>query len=239
MKKFKFIDQIGVELEGGWKNEKVSHPKYRSLLHSDGSVNVCGDMPFETAAKYHVGEIQTPPFQNLSLLINFLKNFYPDLQNHTCGYHIHISLKNDLYYSRLMDKAFHEYILKGFKKWGEKAQKKWGTSLLDQFWQRYNGTNRYCSKEFRPFAQAQIKNKGDGRYTQLNYCYGLHGTIELRLLPMFSEVRLTVDATKQYVKLVESYLSKRPTKASRQLVKRTLYPRFTSLKNRIGTMRTT
>jgi hypothetical protein len=232
--KFKFIDQIGAELEGGWEAKRLSHPKYSRLLHGDGSVNVNDEIIRSSPKQFSSGEIQTPPFGNLLDLIKFIKNFYPDLANASCGFHIHISLKNDLLYSRLMDKNFHEYMLKRFEKWGKTIEKKWTVASLEQFWLRHRGLNKFCSKDFRPFAQAQVKHKADGRYTQLNYCYGLHGTIELRLLPMFKEQELAISAVKCYVKLVEQYLSRKPSQRSRRLVKKTLYPRFTSLKNRVG-----
>lgn len=213
--KFKHIQQIGVEIEGGWRREKFLHPKNKHLFHADNSVNITDQLPtnLRNTEGYVSGEVQTPPMNTLNSIEVYMKKFYPEFINETCGFHIHISLKSDEDYCKLMEKKFYSFLLKKFTAWGTEHKNNGESALaLEKFWGRLEGHNSFCKKEFRPTIQVRSKEKCENRYTHLNFCYGLHGTVEFRLLPMFDDKKLSLSALRYYVLLVEQYLSLKSVK---------------------------
>ena len=52
-----------------------------------------------------------------------------------------------------------------------------------------------------------MTHKSADRYTFLNFCWGLHGTLENRMLPMFNESRIAVSAVHEFIDIVNSYLA--------------------------------
>lgn len=160
----KYIDRMGVEIEGGWSEEPQN-------LQHDGSVSA-PDSAFK-------GESVSPPFSKFRDLIRYVQNNYPDEANKTCGLHIHFSLTSVAYYSRMMDRGFQAHFYDYMKKWAKDAKPG------DIFTSRLLGRNQYCKTEWHPDLQVAAERKGEPRYTAWNFCYRLHGTAECRLLPTF------------------------------------------------------
>lgn len=195
----KFIKGFGFELEGGWEESryrkiqkltiKRENGRVDSMMKGDGSVEVD-----ETEA----GEIAGPVFNNLKDSWNFLKEFYPDEVNHTCGFHIHVSL-DEGYYVTLMEKDFHDKFLI----WAEKLGKKYSKRLPKTYMGRVHGENSYCQKKF--YAMEQSRGEGD-RYTQLNYCYKDHKTLENRMFPGCKSANTAMFLLTQYLCFIENYL---------------------------------
>lgn len=190
----RYIDRVGVELEGAWEDcpEELGH---------DGSVNVdCSgsDQYLEQ------GELASPPLGFLQAQ-KWIRDSYPDKANETCGMHVHFSLKHNSDYARLMDKKFHEFFVAWMTKFGERYPIK-----NRHYWERLKGNNRFCRKEHKPYRQMFRREKGDHRYTQLNYCHSMHGTIECRLFPVFKEREIAVSAFKSLITCVETYLYTTP-----------------------------
>lgn len=196
------IKGIGVELEGGW------HVPPATTIHHDGSVNVRAN---------HVGEVSTPgPIDTLPLALAWTRQNYPSSVNSTCGLHVHLSV-NNLNYGRLMETEFKDYFeqqLAQFLQDGldRNAQ---GFELLRS---RFNGDNRYCQKIFRPAEQIYVPGRyGDPavhpRYSQLNFCYNRHGTVECRVFPCFPDPEDGCAAVSMFYKTVFDYLGRfKPTK---------------------------
>jgi hypothetical protein len=192
-----YIDKIGVELEGGWDNEPNN-------LKGDGSVDVPSD---------YSGEVVSPPL-TFHKALNWTVENYPDMVNDTCGLHVHISLKNNLLYSRLTSRRFYVYFLTRMTEWGKQA----GLSPSHRFWDRLEGNNTYCLKKFIPGRQISLQEKQEERYCHINYCYSLHGTIEFRLLPMFNKKETAVKAITEIVYIVKDWLSMQKREKTRQEV---------------------
>lgn len=191
----KYINLVGVELEGGWK---IAPP---SKVHSDISVHVedqVGDVPYQAA-----GEVSSEPM-NLEKLSEWVYKNYPDYMNSSCGLHVHVSLKSNTDYIKLMSRDFQSYFLKKMEEWGKKT----GLSDRHLFWARLLGYNNFCRKQHRPDEQILLAQKQDRdeRYTQINYCYKMHKTIECRLFPMFKYSRVAMSAILAFIDCVESYL---------------------------------
>lgn len=183
----KYIDRIGVELEGGW-NSNINRK-----IYADGSVRV--------VAPYR-GEVASPP-STLEEIAKYIKNNTPDVVDDSCGLHIHMSFKNNSSsFLTLMEKDFYIFFKNQMREWGILQNLK----PTHQFWHRLAGENRFCKDAFQPEKQVHMKGKGDHRYTQLNYCYAMHGTIECRLFPGFTDPDIIISAVHALVKCYEDYL---------------------------------
>lgn len=202
----KYIDKIGVEIEGGWFYDNFSSFWTKQ---DDGSVYIGHDDDEDDENYYHIGEIISYPTRDLLMLLHQIKDNYPDKTNHTCGLHIHTSFKSKLMYAHLMEFSFYEFFIERWKAWGEGRVKKYTS-----FWKRLDGENEYCQIAHRPDCQVTYKCKKD-RYTQLNYCYSLHQTIENRLLPAFQNVDLSLSAIEEYVSIIDDYLDVCPKRDTR------------------------
>lgn len=186
----KYIKKIGVEIEGGWDKKPPD-----TEIYGDGSVDV--DCNFQD------GEISSPPMTLRELLQWIVRN-YPQHTNNTCGLHIHISFKKNIYYSKLMSQEFYDYFLARITEWANREQ----ILPSSPFWSRLRGENGYCKKIFRADEQVHLTNKESARYTHLNYCFSLHRTLECRLFPTFKSAKLAQSAVKAFIEIVETFLSK-------------------------------
>jgi hypothetical protein len=221
----KYIDKVGIELEGGWLDRPAR-------IKDDISVQITDPPPtcnhechcpecFPKGSlcgkkQYNTGEVASNPISP-RYAPRWVRKAYPDTHNQTCGLHIHTSFKSIKDYKKLMDKKFYEFFLKRFKKWGEERK----LPSNHPFWPRLRGENRFCYEGFIPEEQVQIKVKNDGnrrsnvtgkeiRRTHLNYCYELHRTLECRMLPMFETPELANEAIEEYIQCIEDYLDQAP-----------------------------
>lgn len=186
------VSSIGLELEGGWAQEPPG-------LKHDGSVR---------GVEGVVGEICSRPFTTIAQAEAWLRQYYPQSVNSSCGFHVHVGLPS-LHYSRLMDPDFNTKFLCAMEDFWSRYRAQPG---FDQFRSRLDGQNRYCQKIFRPEEQLwQTAPYGDlnqlPRYSQLNFCFGRHGTMECRLFPCFPNVDHSVDGMKTFIASINEFLS--------------------------------
>lgn len=188
--KFRFIDKLGMELEGGW-GEK---PEW--TVAGDSSVSCGGN---------HLGEIRTVPQDTMLGVFDELKKKYPDDTNESCGFHIHVSL-SALHHAHLANEEFFKYFLLRMENVAEFLKVSKETADYNRLMPRLGGKNSYCSKQFSPLKQ--LKGAMDRR-TMLNFCpHKEHGTIENRLFPMFIKLSNARMAVYEYADTIESFLSK-------------------------------
>lgn len=195
------ITSIGLELEGGW------HTNPPGLKH-DGSV--------QGLLSSFRGEICSDPLPSLEEADSWLRTYYPQETNNTCGFHVHVGLPS-LHYSRLMDENFNNLFLQSMENFWEKYR---GQAGFDLFRSRLDGQNAFCQKIFRPEQQLwRTESYGDRgslpRYSQLNFCFGRHGTLECRLFPCFSNVEHSVEGMHTFVDSINAFLAScKPAKAA-------------------------
>ncbi len=195
------IKTWGLELEGGWMDTSI--PKHTTQLHADGSVrNLSSDCP-------HVGEIASPVISSAETARRWLIRHYPDSVNDSCGFHIHIGVSL-LNYTRLMDEDFHKFYLKQMNEFYEEHK---GERGFDLFKYRLDGKNIYCQKKFRPEEQLQRTEaygprRTHPRYSQLNYCWARHGTMECRVFPCFPRAASSVAAFTAFTDCVNTFLAR-------------------------------
>jgi len=223
--KLKYIKAIGLEIEGQWlirNRGQISRFCYDGSVHfnnsgrindddyiyNDGNDCGCGDLGCEICYTYDgtveeaglIGETRSNPITKVQDLIVYVNDNYPDKTNSTCGLHIHISLKQKNYYSLLMSSKFNTYFKKMIVEYADK------NITNKHFWNRLEGSNTFCTDVFRPQIQTNDAGKGSTRYSQLNYCYSLHGTLECRLFPAFKYKDTAINAIMAYLSIVESYI---------------------------------
>ena len=122
-------------------------------------------------------------------LKSWLTSCYPQEVNNTCGFHLHLGFdreKRERYYQWLMHPDYQDTLVAALEAWADAEQLPPDHPLRP----RLRGENHYCENQFWADAQAGVTRKnyshgGKHRYTIVNYCYGQHGTIEIRVLPMF------------------------------------------------------
>lgn len=192
------VNLVGVELEGGW--DKL--PPETKLTH-DGSVVFRGDKPIK-----HVGELPSPPIE-VEKIEPWMKTFYPQFVNDTCGLHVHMSFKKALTYQQLMDPSFQATIFEFIARWAKGEN----VPSTHPIWKRLNGSSQYCTNQFHADAQARATSKRvqdasgtASRYTAINYCYKLHNTLECRLLPMFDDWQQAYRAVMEVLRITNAYL---------------------------------
>jgi len=219
----KFINKVGFELEGGWTAE--AHKKackvageYGTLFTGDGSVHLfeheCrGPDERHPWAGGWKGELPSSAYEDLEKAKAFLLGTYPDIlptkwaSDDNCGFHIHISMTRPSHYQRLMQRRFFEAVYTFWAAWGkEKA-----IPAKEPFWHRLANESLFCRSDYQPDEQVRLKSKASVRYSGVNYCHAMHGTLELRLLPMFLDSNLAVAALEAWVKFVEGWCADRST----------------------------
>lgn len=201
MDDWKFIKQVGLEIEGGWKDSRQDLV-YDGSLRYDEFKNIDYD---DYSVKRKIGELVTKPFSSLKEVLDFIDNNWPDESTERCGFHVHTSFHNIAIYSQLMEQVFFHFFLKTMEDWAKDRP-----CSNKFFWNRLNNGNKYCRKEFIPDKQINQRSKGEHRYTHLNYCYSFHKTVECRLFPVFESVETAKSATVAYLNCIESFLKQNP-----------------------------
>jgi hypothetical protein len=153
--------------------------------------------------------IPEEPYSDPEDLEKWIVKYYPAAVNETCGMHVHTSFKSIKHYNNLMEEEFYLFFLENMNKF-IKTYEGFEQYPIDKerFKSRLNGENRFTTKVFIPDYQCK-KFKGNYyRYTQLNFSYKVHNTIECRLFPMFIRVETALDAVKVLIKTYCDYLDK-------------------------------
>ena len=192
------VHRVGVELEGGWsKLPKGTHPV------RDGSVEIA-----QTAEEPLVlGEIVSPPL-DLTAFPTWVKAFYPQKMNGTCGMHVHLSFRTALTYQRLMTPTYPATIVAYIRQWAETEK----LGKKHPIWPRLRGESEFCQHVYQADAQSSTAGKDydhhrtGHRYTVINYCYNRHSTVECRLLPMFDTPEQAVKAVREVIDITNAYL---------------------------------
>lgn len=156
-----------------------------------------------------VGEVPSPPMPPVELGV-WMRRYYPQSVNETCGLHVHMSFESALHYQRLMVPSYQATILKYMGLWAREENLRKDHVL----WPRIRGESRYCQHQFWP--DHQIKNRAKDfnhereghRYTVINYCYHNTGTVECRLLPMMADAEQGIRAVQRILDITNAFLAK-------------------------------
>ena len=184
------IAAYGIELEGAWDYEPSG------AVH-DGSIEGC-----DLEEVGYMGELPSPPLYSLDATAKWIRSYFYNATNETCGMHVHMSFKNLADYALMMDgKAFQDFLMENLYTW---AQRNLGSD--HPIFPRLGGDNPMCELNYIPDDQIDKTEKGNERYNVLNFCYALHTTLEIRVLPSFETSDEAVGAVTYLSELVNTWL---------------------------------
>lgn len=219
------INRIGIELEGAWKALPPG-----TKLDPDGSVRPYANNKEQQDHPYR-GELTSAALVPIEFNGWMIKN-YPTLVNNTCGLHVHMSFEDVRFYALLMGDGktpeYQDTMAYYLGLWGQKEN----LNNDHPIWDRLKGKKEYCRLDkFWPDLQVSQKGKNhdmheDGnRYTGINYCFGLHGTLECRILPMFSNPEQGVRGVKTVMDITNACLVYLKTRDKEQNLDITVGPK--------------
>lgn len=193
------VARIGVELEGGWTALPAG-----TALERDGSVFKDNRSEFPDTK---FGELPIGPFIPAALP-KFMKKYYPQRVDATCGMHVHMSFERQIEYQWLMKPEYQETIVEYLSRWAMKEN----FPQTHHIWGRLQGKSIFCQKKWWP--EEQANNKGPKshdqsvyghRYTIVNYS-GRTNTIEVRVLPMMTTYPQAIRAVNQVIDITNASL---------------------------------
>ncbi len=218
---YPFLNKVGVEMEGGWRNRVFSDVD----IHED--ISVPQPEGYAGEPYWHFGEVASPPLPPAEAGAWLLKHYPLDIpeprDGKSCGMHFHLSTHSEGDYNKLLSKTFYDYFLKGITNLSIHCPIGLEDALA--FQERLAGRNRFARRLYAPSRQVWCEEKDSGRdaerRTLINYCHGLHGTLEFRLFPMFTSPKVCVEALKLTMSLTNSFLAERAGKHDRAEVRKT------------------
>jgi len=191
------VAHFGVELEGAW-NVKPPAP-----IKPDGSVRVSG--------KGGYGEIASDPFKfqpRKKEFFAWLCANYPHIVDASCGLHIHMSFEPNIKsIVALMERGFTGYLIHNLIAFAKRKK----LPAASNFWSRIQDQNKYCRTVSHPDGIISKGSRGpdDDRYRAVNFkAYHRHGTVEIRVLPMFVGVKHAFPFIIKVLNLTNQFLSK-------------------------------
>lgn len=179
---------VGVELEGGWD----WRPGVRGQFAGDSSVTASAD--------WWQGEVRSPVFRSVGALVEWLRQAYPHKVDSSCGLHLHLRGSWGLL-SGLVSRDGQMEFLRRLEAWG----RDWGVRS-ERFYSRLRGENSYCCGVQWGgdlVRAASERCKGSWRYRAVNLTTGVYGPgrVEIRVLPMFVDVRVAAAAVAAAVRI--------------------------------------
>ena len=163
------------------------------------------------------GEMVSPPLRPAQLA-DWSRQNYPEQVNTTCGSHQHTSLNTMKDYSIVLDRSFETYVIRRLTMWGKQHNINEGSAL----YRRLAGDKHWCKKGYKGYEQLITSSKDECRYQIVNYCYLLHGTVEVRVLPAFSKVELNISAHKELTRSIEQFIEMKQDSLTQRRVTKTM-----------------
>ena len=199
------IKLMGIEFEGGWDGERGVAPFNDASIKYDGSVRLTNVV--------HYGEVCSEPLRP-DHLIDWAVTHVPHKVNRSCGTHVHISFDKRSEYSTCVNRKYMDGLYEVLDVFTNEIHE---TNLMkdedvnDSFFiqqmrHRLGGGNTYCNKRFVPVRQLQDTSRESSRYSGINYCHKLHGTIEIRVLPGISSGDIVREVLSRIITFTEQYL---------------------------------
>lgn len=210
----KYINKIGLEVEGGWDGERGIAPFDDLDLHVDRSIDGTMMRADRRMQSPHVGEAISDPIDR-DAVYEWINKYWPTEANNTCGYHIHVSFLKPKYYTLCTRKTFFLLLL-------EKVQQKVEEIPLGPrhyLRRRLEGGNLFCNLDFDASGQIRIQERrivNRVRYGALNFAHGIHGTMEFRLYPAFRSKKEAKTFTDVYIDTINEYLDSATQKTWRR-----------------------
>lgn len=154
-----YIDKMGIELEGGFTRQEYDRLCEEGNWHGDGSVYI-GDTEVlafdpDRTVRIIAGEAVSPA-SKLNDLQDWVSNNYPDIQNRSCGTHVHVSVLDKPLYDRLATKEFYYWFISRTTAWADQLLK---GEIKNQFLERLKGENAYCCINYEPCQHHDVSSE--------------------------------------------------------------------------------
>jgi hypothetical protein len=188
---------MGVEYEGGWRGTKGIAPFAGATIKYDGSVNYIDNIQ-------HYGEIASDPMEPIAM-IQWAKTHVPHAVNGSCGTHVHISFDKRAEYAVCVNRKYMDGLYVVFERFANSKEEEHPV-FARAFKRRLAGENHYCHKRFAPIRQLQDAHRDSSRYSGVNYCHKLHGTIEIRVLPGIADAGLAEEVLHLIIQYTNAYI---------------------------------
>jgi hypothetical protein len=208
-----YVKYFGFEIEGGFESwhkgydSETEEPNNDYFKH-DGSVECLEGI---------AGEIASPRFRvdRMENFRRFAIDNMPIEANSTAGMHVHISFNTQEAYARCMDIEFWNAFKTEVQNFFLEKEGKFDDDVIQRFWARFENESTYCKSEFCPEYQSnsvwnRYFDSHNGRYTQLNYPFGQHQTIECRLFPSTIEAHELIEMVEFFINFTNKYLKNIP-----------------------------
>lgn len=196
-----YIDRVGIEIEGHWRNTRDAYDTLTSSVHEAG-IRCCSDSSVRPPSGFFGLEIQTAP-GTLREAISQLVEFYPQHTGSDCGMHVHVSFRDATLVSTLNTPEFFAY----FRAQWEAFIREHNLSPVGQLARRLRGENDYTDVNRDDEAEYESFGRQD-RYRQINFAaWHEHKTVEFRLLPMFVHAEVGVKAICHLIRLLNVWFN--------------------------------
>jgi hypothetical protein len=198
------ISTLGVELEGGWVNPKFTLERDTSVRLDPAKVE-----GYQILGKRIITGEMVSPVIDRKMLAPWVKQHYPALVNETCGLHLHMAPRTAMLYTRLVREEYMWTVVEFLGRWAEEVK----LDKTNVLWTRLAGHSEYCRLVFWPDDQIQTtvkdhnRTRKGNRYTAINYCYGLHQTVECRILPMFDSAEISISSLERLLDITNAFLA--------------------------------
>jgi hypothetical protein len=158
---------------------------------------------------FRVGEVVSPPLPSNAEVLKFISECWPDKSNKTSALHFHLSFKEVGHYSCLMEEDFGVYFREQLHKFA--VENNLNQVMQSRIFNKCDHSRYYCKDNFIPLNQVFVKQKiwhenSPHRYTILNFCFGLHKTMECRVFSSHTKLKTGIDCWKWLSTTVENYL---------------------------------
>jgi hypothetical protein len=206
----KHIRSIGIELECGCNESLITQIRASNFAqnfryHSDGSVSVRSDN-MSRFDRYPMGwhsgaELLYWNFDYKAVL-DFVEFCFKNgiRQNESCGNHIHIKFSNKIV-GALTHKKFFENFISWYKAFPLFQSEQYQSRLENSFCKGFYSLDNALESLRRT-------DKGSYRYHAINFnSLGIHGTIEIRLLPYAENFKQFKKAFKAVITQIDKQIS--------------------------------
>jgi hypothetical protein len=200
----KYINKIGLEVEGGWGGERGIAPFDDLDLTADRSIDGTMMRTDRAMTSVHVGEAVSEPIDR-EAVDEWINKYWPTEANITCGYHIHVSFRKPFWYTLCTRKSFFLHLLAKV----EAKMEEIPLGPRHYLRRRLQGQNVFCNMDFDAAGQIRVQERrivNRVRYGALNFAHGLHGTMEFRLYPTFRNKKEARIFTHVYLDAINEYL---------------------------------
>ena len=213
-----------MEIEGAFKGSPLNCEHDGSVsIDSDYTTIIRSKKEIKKAIHNYFGESKSDLCTNDKLIKKYIFDIFEVhlvKTNSSCGFHIHILVRSDRDYSKLMTKEFWCYFLLWLDWFSMTYEINNNHRWFNRIGQIGHNANSYCQRRFNPSSQINVSDKYEGdRYCFINFCRDVlrrikgkrrrikGKTLEFRVFCLFKSKWLSYTLVKELKKMINAYLN--------------------------------